>query len=111
MNVLIVDDVATNRKLLRAVLEAEQMTVFEDVDGVDALAVLEHENIDAVISDILMPRMDGYRFCYEVRSNKRLRHLPFIIYTSTYTSPSDEKLSLELGADTFIKKPATDRFD
>jgi len=50
--------------------------------------------------------MDGYRFCYEVRASQCFSHLPFIFYTSTYTSPSDEKLALEIGADKFLTKPA-----
>ena len=53
-----------------------------------------------------MPNMDGYRFCYEVRRHPRLRHLPFIIYSSTYNSPGDEKLALDMGVDRYIKKPA-----
>jgi PAS domain S-box-containing protein len=106
MNILVVDDHATNRKLLRAQLEAERFVVVEAANGVEGLTVLKRESIDAIISDILMPRMDGFRFCYEVRTNEYLRHLPFICYTATYTAPSDEKLSLELGADKFIKKPA-----
>ncbi len=105
MNVLIVDDNATNLKLLRAVLEAEGHTVSAATDGVEALATLARDKVDAVISDILMPRLDGYGLCYEVRTNPRLRHLPFIIYTATYTSPSDEKLSLDLGADKFLRMP------
>ena len=72
----------------------------------EALAVLEREKVDAIISDILMPRMDGYRFCYEVRASERFRHLPFIFYTSSYTSQGDEKLALEMGADKFLTKPA-----
>jgi PAS domain S-box-containing protein len=51
--------------------------------------------------------MDGYRFCYEVRKSEEHRDLPIIIYTATYTSPSDEKLSLELGADKYLRKPAS----
>lgn len=106
MNILVVDDHATNRKLLRAVLESENQTVFDAADGVEALGVLKSKPVDAVISDILMPRMDGYRLCHEVRSDQKLRDLPFIVYTSTYSSPADEKLSLDLGADKFIVKPA-----
>src|ERR1044071_3114514 len=106
MNVLVVDDNSTNRKLLHAPLEAEGMTVFEAADGVDALAVLDREKIDAVISDILMPRMDGYRLCLEVRQSKKFNAIPFIVYTSTYTSPSDEKAAMDLGADRFLKKPS-----
>jgi two-component system, sensor histidine kinase and response regulator len=58
------------------------------------------------LSDILMPRMDGYRLCHEIRTNDRLRAMPIVIYTSTYNSPSDEELALSLGADKFLKKPA-----
>ncbi|MEO6569552.1 MAG: response regulator, partial [Opitutaceae bacterium] len=71
MNILIVDDRPANLKLLRAVLEADGMTVCEAADGLDALGVLQHERVDVIISDILMPRMDGYRLCNEVvRANR-----------------------------------------
>ncbi len=106
MHILIVDDVALNRRLLGAILEAEGHRVIEAADGLEALSILDGELVDAIISDILMPRMDGYRFCYEVRSNERFRHLPFLFYTSTYTSPSDEKLALDMGSDKFLTKPA-----
>jgi two-component system, cell cycle sensor histidine kinase and response regulator CckA len=107
VNVLILDDVATNRKLLRAQLEAEGVTVLEASDGMEGLAELKRQKVDAAISDLLMPNMDGYRFCYEVRKSKEHRDLPIIIYTSTYTSPSDEKLSLKLGANKYLRKPAS----
>ncbi|MCI0528591.1 MAG: response regulator, partial [Nitrospira sp.] len=107
MNILIVDDIEINRKLLRVTLQVEGHHTLEAADGVEALQVLERERIDAIISDILMPNMDGYRLCYEVRKNERLKATPFIVYSSTYTSPSDEKLALELAADKFIRKPAS----
>jgi len=106
MKLLIVDDVAGNRQLLRVMFEAEGHSTLEASDGVDALKTLGRENVDAVLSDILMPRMDGYRLCHEIRTNQRLRDLPVVIYTSTYTSPSDEKLALSIGADRYLKKPA-----
>jgi signal transduction histidine kinase len=105
-NILVVDDHPANRKLLRAVLEAEGFNTVEAADGVEALAALDREPIDAVVSDILMPRMDGYRLCYEVRASKRFCCLPFIIYTNTYISPNDEKAGLDLGADKFLRKPS-----
>ena len=107
MYLLIVDDDPINLKLLRAQLESEGHVVFEAHDGVDALALLNRQRVDAVISDILMPRMDGYRLCHEIRMNERLYDLPIIIYTSTYTSSSDEKLALRVGADKYLKKPAS----
>jgi signal transduction histidine kinase len=106
MNILIADDNPTILKMLRAVLEAEGHRVWGAADGEEALKVLEHEDIQAVISDILMPHMDGYRLCLEVRKSKTFGDVPFIFYTSTYTSPSDEKTAMSLGADKFLKKPA-----
>src|SRR6185436_3862740 len=106
MNLLVVDDIAANRKLLRVQLEAENHTVLEAADGIAALALLEREPVDAIISDILMPRMDGYRLCHEVRKSPTLRHLRFLLYSSTYTSPTDVRLSETVGADQFIAKPA-----
>lgn len=106
MNVLIVDDHGPNRRLLQAQLAAADVVVFEASDGVEGLATLQREKIDVIVSDILMPRMDGYRFCYEVRADPRFKTIPFIFYTATYTSETDEKLSLELGADKFLRKPA-----
>jgi PAS domain S-box-containing protein len=107
MNILIVDDQPTDLKLLRAQLEAEGHVVFEAHDGVDALALLERQRVDAVISDILMPRMDGYRLCHEIRKHARLRDLPIIIHTATYTSPGDAKLALEMGANKYLMKPVS----
>jgi len=107
MNLLIVDDQPTDLKLLRAQLESEGHTVFEAHDGVDALALLERQRVDAVISDILMPRMDGYSLCREIRKHARQCDLPIIIYTSTYLSPGDEKLALDMGADKYLKKPVS----
>jgi len=107
LSVLIVDDHLTNLKLLRAQLESEGHTVFEAHDGVDALALLERQRVDGVISDILMPRMDGYRLCSEIRKHARLHDLPIIIYSATYTAAEDEKLALDMGADKYLKKPAS----
>ena len=106
MNLLIVDDIATNRKLLRVTLEAEGHTTLEAADGVEALQILARETVDAVVSDILMPNMDGFRLCHEIRKSERLHALPFIIYTSTYTSPDDMKLARTIGADKYLMKPA-----
>src|ERR1700722_16984714 len=99
MKLLIVDDVASNRKLLRVMFEAEGHSTLEAADGVEELQIPAREKVDAVLSDILMPGMDGYRLCHEIRANEHLRDLPIVIYTATYTSLSDEKLALSMGAD------------
>ena len=107
MNLLIVDDDPTILKLLRAQLESKGHALLEAHDGEEALALLNRQRVDAVISDILMPRMDGYRLCHEIRMNERLHDLPIIIYTSSFTSPDDEKLALDVGADKYLKKPCS----
>jgi len=106
VKVLITDDNPINLKLLRAVLETDGHQVYVAADGLEALDILERDPVDAIISDILMPRMDGYLLCQAVRHDPRFGHLPFIFYTATYTSPSDENLALKLGADDYLRKPA-----
>ncbi len=107
LKILIVDDVAVNLKLLRVRLEGEGHQVVEARNGVEALKVLNAEGADLIISDILMPEMDGYRLCHEVRRSERFKDLPFIIHTATYTSPADKELSLGLGASSYLHKPAS----
>src|ERR1051325_9507095 len=104
-HILIADDNPTNRKLLRAILEAGGYHVTEAPDGEEALRVLEGVKIDAIISDVLMPRMDGYRFCHEVRKHPKFSTLPFLFLTATYTSRGDVELALELGADRILTNP------
>ena len=107
MKILIVDDTAINRKLLHATLEAEGHSVLQAADGLEALAVLEREPVDAVISDILMPRMDGFQLCHELRQREKLKHVGFIHYTSVCSSSDDMQLSNSMGADNYLIKPAS----
>ena len=106
MMILIVDDNAINLKLLRTILESDGHEVIEALDGEQALQHLEKGAVDAIISDILMPKVDGYRLCYEVRRDPRFQQIPFIFFTATYTSPADEKLCMDLGADKYLRKPS-----
>ena len=107
LRILVVDDLPTNVKLLQAQLEGEGHAVSVAFNGVEGLEVLERETIDVIVSDVLMPEMDGYQFCYAVRQDKRLAHLPFIFHAATYTSPADERLAINLGGDAFLRKPAS----
>jgi signal transduction histidine kinase len=104
---LIADDSPANLRLLHAGLESEGHQVFEAINGEEALALLEREPVDAVISDILMPSMDGFRLCREIRSSKKhYSAIPLILYTSTYDSPTDRALADSVGADGYVLKPA-----
>jgi PAS domain S-box-containing protein len=105
LTVLIVDDQPINRRLLTAQLEAEGHAVVQAAHGAEAVDLLERTTVDVVISDILMPVMDGYTLCGQVRSSERHRSLPFIFYTATYTSPADEEFCMQLGANRYLRKP------
>lgn len=106
MRALIVDDVAENRYLLRMLLQGHGFEVEEACNGADALELARRLPPDLAISDLLMPVMDGYTLLRHWKADGALRGIPFMVYTATYTEPKDEKLALDLGADTFIIKPA-----
>lgn len=104
-HVLIVDDKPENRYLLSALLKGHGYTAAEASDGADALAKINQSTPDLIISDLLMPLMDGYMLLGQCKADERFRDIPFIVYTATYTDPKDERLALKLGADAFILKP------
>jgi two-component sensor histidine kinase/CheY-like chemotaxis protein len=109
MNVLIVDDQEPNRYLLKALFTGAGHRAEEAPDGKAALEKLETGKFDLVISDILMPVMDGYQLCREVRSRENLKGLPFVFLTATYVDEKDEIFALKLGADRFLRKPFNPR--
>ena len=106
MKILIVDDVEMNLDLLEARLVGSGYEVKSAANGVEAMAILNTDSVDMIISDILMPKMDGYQFCRECQQSDTLRKIPFIFYTATYTSEKDKEFALSLGADRFLVKPA-----
>jgi DNA-binding response OmpR family regulator len=107
MRLLIVEDDPLSRKVLTAQLSDAGHVVIEAVNGIEALGLMDHSPVDAVISDILMPRMDGFRLCREIRQRRSAdRDVPFIMYTATYDSPSDRQLAGAVGADSYILKPS-----
>lgn len=105
MKILVADDLAENRYLLEKVLGGAGHTVVAVRDGREALEQLGGGAFDMIVSDVLMPVMDGFQLCREVRGNEALRQVPFIFYTATYTDPRDAQLALSLGADRFLTKP------
>ncbi|MBN2240672.1 MAG: PAS domain S-box protein [Dehalococcoidales bacterium] len=105
MKILIVDDNDDSRTLLAKQLRSYNHDIITAADGVMALEQALQEPPDVIISDILMPRMDGYQLCQACKQNEQLKKIPFIIYTATYTLEEDRKFALSLGAAEFLIKP------
>ena len=101
-HILVVDDDKNTRRLLRAVLEAENYTVTTAGDGEEALAVMDREHIDLVVLDIMMPHMDGYEFTSLLRSANN--DLPILMVTARQL-PEDKKKGFLVGTDDYMTKP------
>src|SRR3954451_10410563 len=105
--VLVVDDIAANVKLLDARLSAEYFDVVTAMNGRDALAICERAECDVVLLDVMMPGLDGFEVCRQLKSNPATHHIPVVIVTAL-DSPSDRVRGLEAGADDFLTKPVSD---
>ncbi len=103
---LLADDSQENLFLLRTFLAAHGFEVEVARDGAEALAKARSQPPDLIVSDILMPVMDGFALCRQWKADERLRRIPFVFYTATYTDAQDAQLARSLGADAFIRKPA-----
>jgi PAS domain S-box-containing protein len=104
--ILIVDDKEENLYYLRALLTGHGYVVESARHGAEALAKARQSPPGIVISDLLMPVMDGYTLLRHWKSDQTLKTIPFIVYTATYTAPEDEELAMSLGADIFLVKPS-----
>lgn len=106
MRILIVDDREDHRYLLRMLLQGSGFEVEEARNGEQALEMARAHIPDLVVSDLLMPVMDGYTLLRQWKNDEQLQGTPFMVYTATYTEPKDEQLALDMGADAFLVKPA-----
>jgi CheY-like chemotaxis protein len=105
MNILLVDDDDNSRVFLERTLTKEGHSVSTATNGVQALEKAGQQLPDMIISDIMMPEMDGFELCRRVKSDSALRAIPFVFYTATFVDKRDEQLAMALGASGFIVKP------
>jgi two-component system, cell cycle sensor histidine kinase and response regulator CckA len=103
--ILVADDTNESRYFLLSLFKGSGFVVVAAVNGAEALELALQSPPDLVVTDILMPIMDGFDLCRRWKTNQRLRSIPFIFYTATYTDPKDERFALSLGAERFLIKP------
>ena len=103
--VLVVDDNEANLYMLETLLTAKGYETVTALNGKEALEKLISESFGMIISDILMPVMDGFQLCRHCKGDASLQAIPFIFYTATYVDEKDEAFAYEIGADCFIRKP------
>ena len=103
--ILIVDDIQESCDLLGMFLTKKGYETFCAQDGIEALEKLRATAFDLIISDVMMPRMDGFQLCREVKTDQKLKAIPVVFYTGHYTDAKDEELLQSLGAALYLVKP------
>jgi two-component system, cell cycle response regulator len=104
LSVLIIEDHPDQRDLLAIVLQREGYKVVTAANGLEALEKLEQDEVHIALSDIMMPKMDGFELINKIRSNSALRHI-YIILITARIQEGDRVRGLDLGADDYITKP------
>jgi len=103
--ILIVEDVPNVLELLEVTLRFKGYAVITARNGEEALEVIEKTRPVLIITDILMPKMDGYAFVQKLRINPETRAIPVVFLSATYVTPEDKNFALSLGAARFMEKP------
>jgi two-component system cell cycle response regulator len=106
--ILVVDDNRITTKLLRRYLEANQYDAKEAYDGIDCLEKIEEKFPDAIVLDVMMPRLDGYETVKRIKSQEHTKHIPVVIVTAL-NDVSNQIKSIDAGADDFLSKPIEER--
>ena len=102
---LVVEDVPNILQLLEVTLKFKGYDVITARNGEEALERISEQRPALIITDILMPKMDGYAFIHKLRSDPDMTSIPVIFLSATYVTPEDKSFALSLGATRFIEKP------
>jgi len=102
--VLLCDDELMNRKVASKILHKEGFEVVEAVNGLEALAILEHTPVELILMDLMMPVMDGYEATKRIKEDKKLSHIPLIVISALSDREAINR-GLKLGANEYISKP------
>src|SRR5262252_2377925 len=105
VRILVADDNNQNLVLLERLLTKSGYEVALARNGAEALAIAELRPPDLIITDVLMPVMDGFELCRRWKSDDRFKNIPFVFFTATYTDPKGKRIGLSMGADLYIVKP------
>ena len=105
MKILAVEDDPVARRVLRQALERLGHDVLEAEDGETALALLAHEKVRVIVSDWVMPRLDGLEFCRRIRARPAEEYVYFILLTSATASVDNQREAGDAGVDDFLNKP------
>lgn len=105
MRILIAEDDEDSRVFLFRSLKAKGYDVISAEDGKVALELAHKHNPDLIISDIMMPNMDGFELCHKLKTDSDLKSIPFVFYTSTYLDQENRDLGYSLGAVKYLEKP------
>jgi len=105
MKILVVDDNKKDRLHISKIVHTHGFDVSEAGNGYEALEKVDTEPPDIIISDIIMPEMDGFMLIRKIKENEKTKDIPFIFYTKSFVCDKDKELGFSLGAARFIKKP------
>lgn len=104
LHVLLVDDIMENLSLLEEVLTDQGYVTTTASSGVEALELLQGDPAHIIVADAMMPSIDGFQLCKEVKQSPQLAHIPFIIYTGNYVDAEDEMFAKSIGVDAYVMK-------
>ena len=101
---LLVDDDPHQLKLMKLTLEGHGYTINTAKDGQEALEILPLNPPDGIISDVLMPRLDGFQLCHALRKDERFSNLPIVLLSSAFTESEDLQLAKAVGANALVTR-------